>query len=189
MILLYLLYDNCSVRCTTTYTTVSYVHSQICYGDCRPVVLPVKKLNQFEIDVAYDRTYIPRENPCCPRSIPYATATNDGRYFRVCFDDGDLREDAPPEDFAPPLEPCCRVECLFEVSSWNACYLVQPPASHKAAPEYCVVHTPHAFTGKAWVRWYTPRIFRPLAVLYSSSNTFGNGLMVYMSVKCRSNLR
>lgn len=34
---------------------------------------------------------------------------------RVVFDDGDVREDVPPEDVELPLEPGCRVECLFEV--------------------------------------------------------------------------
>lgn len=37
------------------------------------------------------------------------------RLFRVVFDDGDVREDVPPEDVELPLEPECRVECLFEV--------------------------------------------------------------------------
>lgn len=37
------------------------------------------------------------------------------RLFRVIFDDGDVREDVPPEDVELPLEPGCRVECLFEV--------------------------------------------------------------------------
>ncbi|CAM9117583.1 unnamed protein product, partial [Pylaiella littoralis] len=36
------------------------------------------------------------------------------RLFRVVFDDGDVREDVPPEDMELPLEPGCRVECLFE---------------------------------------------------------------------------
>lgn len=36
------------------------------------------------------------------------------RLFRVVFDDGDVREDVPPEDVELPLELGCRVECLFE---------------------------------------------------------------------------
>lgn len=39
------------------------------------------------------------------------------RLFRVVFDDGDVREDVPPEDMELPLEPGCRVECLFEVGT------------------------------------------------------------------------
>ncbi|CAM9104527.1 unnamed protein product, partial [Hapterophycus canaliculatus] len=34
--------------------------------------------------------------------------------FRIIFDDGDVREDVPPEDLELPLEPRCPVECLFE---------------------------------------------------------------------------
>lgn len=39
--------------------------------------------------------------------------------FRVVFDDGDVREDVPPEDMTLPLEPGCLVECLYEVG-WCA---------------------------------------------------------------------
>lgn len=35
--------------------------------------------------------------------------------FRVCFDDGDVRDDVPPADLELPLQPGSRVECLFEV--------------------------------------------------------------------------
>lgn len=35
--------------------------------------------------------------------------------FRVCFDDGDIRDDVPRKDMKIPLEPGSRVECLFEV--------------------------------------------------------------------------
>lgn len=44
------------------------------------------------------------------------------RLFRVCFDDGDVRNDVPLEDMELPLEPGARVECLFEVRrvcSWH----------------------------------------------------------------------
>ncbi|CAN0034680.1 unnamed protein product [Ectocarpus sp. 6 AP-2014] len=37
-----------------------------------------------------------------------------GSSYRVIFDDGDIREDAPPEDLELPLEQGCRVECMFE---------------------------------------------------------------------------
>ncbi|CAB1096681.1 unnamed protein product [Ectocarpus sp. CCAP 1310/34] len=37
-----------------------------------------------------------------------------GSSYRVIFDDGDIREDAPPEDLEIPLEQGCRVECMFE---------------------------------------------------------------------------
>lgn len=33
----------------------------------------------------------------------------------VRFDDGDVRDNVPPEDIAVPLCAGCRVECLFEV--------------------------------------------------------------------------
>lgn len=46
------------------------------------------------------------------------------RLFRVCFDDGDVRDDAPPEDMELPLEPGARVECLFEVRSTGMHLLV-----------------------------------------------------------------
>ena len=35
--------------------------------------------------------------------------------FRVCFDDGDVRDDVPEEDMKLPLEPGIRVQCLFGV--------------------------------------------------------------------------
>ncbi|CAM9188256.1 unnamed protein product, partial [Ectocarpus sp. 12 AP-2014] len=35
-------------------------------------------------------------------------------YRVIIFDDGDIREDAPPEDLELPLEQGCRVECMFE---------------------------------------------------------------------------
>lgn len=37
--------------------------------------------------------------------------------FRVCFDDGDVRDDVPEEDMELPLEQNSRVQCLFEVRS------------------------------------------------------------------------
>lgn len=38
---------------------------------------------------------------------------------RVFFDDGDIRDDVPPEDIAIPLYVASRVECLFEVIQGN----------------------------------------------------------------------
>lgn len=41
----------------------------------------------------------------------------DGSRYRVIFDDGDIREDAPQEDLELPLDQGCRVECMFEVGA------------------------------------------------------------------------
>lgn len=46
------------------------------------------------------------------------------RLFRVCFDDGDVRDDVPPEDMELPLEPGARVECLFEVRRMHTLLVV-----------------------------------------------------------------
>lgn len=35
--------------------------------------------------------------------------------FRVCFDDGDVRDDVPPGELEAPLSVGARVECFFEV--------------------------------------------------------------------------
>lgn len=35
--------------------------------------------------------------------------------YKVCFDDGDEREDVPAAEITLPLQTACRVECLFEV--------------------------------------------------------------------------
>lgn len=48
--------------------------------------------------------------------------------FRVCFDDGDVRDDVPSEDMELPLKPGTRVECLFEVRrtcSWHQAQLLE----------------------------------------------------------------
>lgn len=45
--------------------------------------------------------------------------------FRVCFDDGDVRDDVPPGDIELPLEPGARVECLFEVRRMYSWHRVQ----------------------------------------------------------------
>lgn len=37
--------------------------------------------------------------------------------FRVCFDDGDIRDDVPSGEIELPLKPGLRVECLFEVTN------------------------------------------------------------------------
>lgn len=50
------------------------------------------------------------------------------RLFRVCFDDGDVRDDVSQEDMELPLEPGARVECLFEVRrvcSWYRTHWLQ----------------------------------------------------------------
>lgn len=39
--------------------------------------------------------------------------------FRVCFDDGDVRDDVPSVDMKLPLQPGSRVECLFEVRMYT----------------------------------------------------------------------
>lgn len=59
----------------------------------------------------------------------------DNRY-KVCFDDGDVREDVQAGEIVLPLQTACRVECLFEVQYGKSAGFFLPEESQCIFEQY-----------------------------------------------------